>query len=115
MAEELGTFSGKSTKGPVKTKKRGVEKTKKILECVLCIQRYSLSDVESGRYHLETLVCSPCYASMQAASFSVSCFGKPSEVGKKEKGYVAEDQECQSLCPDRKVCRKLFEDPYGEN
>ena len=82
----------------------------KALECLLCLRRFSRAEVLRGLYRLETMVCSFCYARMQKAPVSVSCFGKPTTIllnGKRELGYEKEDPECASRCPDRDVCRKV--------
>jgi hypothetical protein len=84
------------------------------LECLLCKERYSREDVLDGTYQLSTLVCSPCYGKMQRKPHEQSCFGKPSMVVNRriaKHGYSAEAPECSKLCPDRKVCAKLFREP----
>lgn len=86
---------------------------KPILSCLLCKRRYSRQDVEEGRYWPQTFVCSFCYARMQQAPIQVSCFGKTAEVnhrtGHRELGYDPEALECREVCPDREVCRRVFQ------
>lgn len=81
----------------------------KVLECLLCAERYSRADVAAGLYRMETFICSLCYERMQTAPYDVSCFGKPTFEGlRRQLGYDLKAQECCELCPDRKVCRLLF-------
>jgi hypothetical protein len=88
----------------------------KILECLLCLRRYSREDILAGLYRLETLICSPCYAKMQGqaltpACYARSCFGKPSIMifgGRRLRGYNPAAKECNKLCPDREVCRRVI-------
>lgn len=81
------------------------------LECLLCRLRYSKADILSGRYQLSTNICSLCYAKMQAAPCSQSCFGKVTRVimpgGERVFGYHPKAVECGELCPDRKICQKI--------
>ncbi len=88
--------------------------SKSILECVLCDRRFCPSDVESGEYCVETMICFHCYAEMQAKPHKRSCFGKPTSIfflhnGRKQRalGYNENAEECQNLCPDRVPCRKV--------
>jgi len=101
-------------RGSPHLQKRGMKanrNTKKSLECLLCRRRYSLNDIAKGNYQIETKICSPCYLIMQEAPREKSCFGKPGVLlpdGTKLYGYDPVVKECQELCPDRLVCRKLF-------
>lgn len=82
----------------------------KLLECLLCEQKYSREDIKRGMYQISTMICSPCYARMQRMPYERSCFGKGSEMvnGIKVKfGNEPGAKECQSLCPDRFICRKI--------
>ncbi len=84
---------------------------KALLECVVCKKRFSVSEVASGVYCLETMVCYFCYAAMQAKPHSSCCFGKPTTIlenGKKILGYDARAEECKNLCPDRIPCRRII-------
>lgn len=91
----------------------------KALECLLCERRYSRDDVARGLYWIETFTCSACYAVMQAKSRAQCCFGKADVVvpveGEEgtgrvvELGYSPTAPECSQLCPDRKVCSRLFQ------
>lgn len=82
------------------------------VECLLCMERYTKADIEAGLYWIETLVCSKCYAKMQQSSHPVSCFGKPTfilENGKRLYGYNGCVEPCKSVCPDRKICRRIVD------
>ena len=82
----------------------------KILECLLCLRRYSEADILGGLYWLETKVCSYCYAEMQQKPHHISCFGKPTTIlpnGKRLYGYNPKVEECASWCPDRKICARI--------
>ena len=82
----------------------------KVLECLLCKERYSLEDIKQGNYHISTFVCSACYRRRQNMPYEKSCFGKPSIIlnGKYiHYGYSEEQPECKSLCLDRAVCRRV--------
>jgi hypothetical protein len=81
------------------------------LECLLCQAKYSRVQILAGEYDSETLVCSKCYAIMQKMPHEKSCFGKPSMrflSGKVQQGYDAAAVECNRICPDRTVCRKII-------
>ena len=85
---------------------------KKILECLLCFERYSVKQILAGEYQLETMICSYCYAKMQQAPYEKSCFGKPSQMingVKKHLGYNPLAPECRERCPDRNVCRRIMQ------
>ena len=84
--------------------------TVKVLECLLCKERYSQADIEAGLYQLETFVCSFCYAKMQKQPHHVSCFGKPTYIlpNKRLFGYNPNTPECARWCPDRKVCSRII-------
>lgn len=85
---------------------------KKHLECLICEERYSREDVLAGEYQIETHVCSRCYGRMQRQSYSKSCFGKPTLVDGNfnviGRGYSTLATECLSICPDRKICRRII-------
>lgn len=84
--------------------------TGKVLECLLCENKYSKEDIEKGNFQIATLICSFCYARMQNMPYEKSCFGKPSLIalnGKKYFGYNPKAEECSRLCPDRSVCRRI--------
>ncbi len=89
----------------------------KVLECLLCVERYSREDVRRGFYQAETMICSACYARMQAAPYGKSCFGKPTIVEPVEdyamkileRGFDLSSTDCRCSCPDKEICRKVFE------
>ena len=87
------------------------DRSAKVLECLLCRQRYSHDDVASHRYWMETKVCSLCYCAMQSKPHHVSCFGKPTKLvegnSRRLYGYNPNSPECSRWCPDREVCRRL--------
>jgi hypothetical protein len=91
--------------------------SKGLLECVRCELRYSIEDINSGLYELETFTCGFCYAAMQKAPHQQACFSKPTKVQRttsgisKIRGYEAEAIECSTYCPDRNVCRRLLRQP----
>lgn len=87
------------------------DSSKPVLGCARCARWYSLDDVRQGNYWLETMVCSYCYAEMQASPYQKSCFGKPMLIwpsGKREYGYNPKAWECSTVCPDREICRKIL-------
>jgi hypothetical protein len=76
------------------------------VECSICTRGYGPSDIESGLYFLDAMVCSHCYAAMQRKPPEASCFGKPTQVRPMRiLGYDPRAEECRALCPDRKACR----------
>lgn len=89
------------------------------VECVLCKSRYTEEDIARGRFWIETLICTPCYARLQGddlseSAYARSCFGKPCLVllsGKRLFGYNPKSVECRSLCRDRSVCRRVLSGP----
>jgi hypothetical protein len=85
----------------------GKEMEARILECVRCTGRFSLLDVKSGRYVVETLTCRTCHKQMQKAPVTESCFGK--EKTSTTEGYSEADVECRLHCRDRKVCRQFIQ------
>ncbi len=81
----------------------------KILECLLCAERYSAEDVESGLYQLSTFVCSFCYAKRQKQPHYVCCFGKPTthaSDGKVLLGHDPDSADCKR-CKDREPCSRI--------
>ena len=86
---------------------------KPVLGCLLCKHRFSRQDIADGLYWPQTYICSSCYARLQQAPLDVSCFGKWTEVdaytGHQHLGYDAKALECRKVCPDREVCKKVFE------
>lgn len=69
-----------------------------LLRCVLCPERFTLDDAVAGRYFIQTLICRACYERLRAKPYALSCFGK---------GYDSQDEVCQHICPDRKICHAL--------
>ena len=105
------------TDAPERTQTRNKRIPVKALECLTCRARYSRDDVLSGLYQISTKVCGECYARMQAAPHSVSCFGKPTTVmpdGSRLPGYDADAVECRELCPDAALCASVA-DPASYN
>lgn len=86
----------------------------KFLECLICTERFSEEEILSGKYRLETMICSYCYSRLQRKPHHQSCFGKPTTNlpdGKRLLGYNAKALECKELCPDREVCRLVILGP----
>ena len=80
------------------------------IECIICKKLYSKSDILKGQYQIETLICSYCYAKMQRAPSSQSCFGKPTVMfpdGNRQYRYNINAKACREHCPDRSVCRRI--------
>ncbi len=108
LERETDLVATRRTKKPVRQQVNPAEF--KGLECLLCFVRYSFNDVLEGLYQLETMVCSKCYALMQAGPYRISCFGKPTIIfqnGKRLYGYNPKAEECSHLCPDRNICRRI--------
>ena len=84
-----------------------------LLECLLCGCLHSRADIVAGRYWIETLVCSECYAKMQQKPHQLSCFGKPTWANfnslKPLLGYSPKSRECKQMCPDRHVCAHIIQ------
>lgn len=76
----------------------------KILQCTKCSGRYSLRDVEHGKFEPETLTCTDCYKRMQRSAPERSCFGKVKT--ETSEGFNDNDPECKLHCMDRKVCKQ---------
>ncbi len=79
----------------------------KPLECTLCKRRYGTDAVADRRFIPSTCVCALCYRKLQGNLHSASCFGKPTVIlagGKRLLGYDPACEECQYICPDRRVC-----------
>lgn len=94
------------------------ENRQKVVECVLCSERHSPADAISGKFWVETLVCSQCYAKMQAAPRRESCFGKQTVTlpsGEKLLGFDPSSKACSKLCPDRRVCAVIFSESPRKN
>ena len=68
--------------------------SERILECILCAERFSLRNVEDGSFFASTLICKGCYT--EGVKDSEWCFGDFN---------AAEYRECRVECPDRKVCK----------
>lgn len=83
--------------------------TERILDCLKCDEKFSRNDVRLGRYRPRTMICSHCYAKMQKAPYSVSCFGKPTTVYEDHQyvlGFHEDAKECKR-CLDRAECRSI--------
>jgi len=76
---------------------------KKLLWCLLCSQKFSVEDVQAGKYVIETGICMGCYKDLQKSI--TTCFGKTT-TGKRW-GYDEETVECSRFCPDKEVCRSF--------
>jgi hypothetical protein len=77
----------------------GSIETKELLWCSLCSKKFSLSDIDTGRYFPETGICISCYSRM--AKEVSGCFGKVEK-------YDRETKECSTFCPDRKICKDFI-------
>ena len=75
---------------------------KKLVECLLCLEKHSKRSILKGGYHIDSGICDDCYKKMQRQSQSVSCFGKLPT--KKLHGYNAKNIVCATICPDRIAC-----------
>lgn len=96
--------------GRHRKKKKIVKHPCKALECLLCTLRFSIDDILSGAYNIETFICSLCYAEMQQKPHEQNCFGKPTFIltsGKHALGYEPIAKECQDVCPDRMICKRI--------
>jgi hypothetical protein len=86
---------------------------KQLLECLLCERQFSHADIVEGRYWIETLICSQCYAEMQSKPHQLHCFGKPTMMNfnslKPLLGYSPQAKECRQLCPDRNICAHIIQ------
>lgn len=67
----------------------------KILECTLCMERYSVQDVKEGRYYPSTGVCDKCYVKASKGNKKVWCFGEFDKLA----------SECRTECQDRRICK----------
>ncbi len=67
-----------------------------LFTCVSCPERFTLEDVEEGKYFPSTGICLSCYRKM--FKNKSSCFGK-------ELLYDPHTLACSEECPDRKICR----------
>lgn len=67
-----------------------------MFECVMCSGRFTVEDVESGRYFPSTGGCFECYKTL--AKNKRLCFGK-------EKLYDTSTLACRVECPDKRICR----------
>lgn len=89
------------------------------LQCSRCQKEYTLDEILSGAYWLETFTCMECYAHLQGRPHEVSCFGKPTVVSltsdKKKLGYDPDAMECKSVCPDRNICRYVVSGSRPKN
>jgi hypothetical protein len=92
---------------------------KPLLSCILCEEKFCVGDVKAGRFFATSMVCRGCYERGKQSPYEIWCFGKPSLVdgnGKVEEfGYSEQAEECQSMCPDRKVCRQFVGGHSGED
>lgn len=77
----------------------------KLFECLLCTDKFSLTDADKGRYFIETAICRDCYEKMQRSSAEVSCFGKMPTT--KTFGYSRKHVVCRMLCPDKNICSQF--------
>ena len=69
----------------------------RILECVLCSERYSIKEVKDGRYFPSTGVCMECYRNAKIGSKKSWCFGT----------FDGQAVECKAECLDRRICRQV--------
>lgn len=87
----------------------------KLLQCIECDLRFSLKDLQAGKYIAETSTCMKCYEKLAALPVTVSCFGREKReyvgsdgVKKVIEGYSAADTECTVHCQDRTVCKNFI-------
>lgn len=68
----------------------------KLLECLICQQRFSVVDVKNNLFFASTMICSSCYNSgVESRGQNDWCFG----------GYDQSYRECRVDCPDKRICR----------
>ena len=75
---------------------------KKIFECVICSDTFSMHSLSAGEYFVQSGVCKDCYEKMQKKPASVSCFGKLPNG--RMFGYTSSNPVCSTICPDRGAC-----------
>lgn len=73
-----------------------------LVECTLCYSKFTLADIEAGKYFVSTNVCAGCYRKAVHSPYSVTCFGKPTTS--KGYGFNPKALACKRLCPDRAIC-----------
>lgn len=85
----------------------------RLLECGVCRGKFSLSDVQAGRYFASSLVCSNCLGQMQKKDPVETCFGKKQVVHKNgttlTEGFSKTNAACRLHCPDRVACKHYVE------
>lgn len=108
--EDFGVFAGseKSRKmALIQLLRSGIigstDTDARLLECIGCSGRFTLSDVRDGRFTVLTMTCRVCYQEM--AEDPGRCFGKTKTTD--QEGYSDKDVECRLHCLDRKVCGKF--------
>lgn len=69
----------------------------RILECVLCRERYSVQDVKAGKYYPSTGICLACYEKALQGNKKIWCFGE----------FEPSVSECRAECPDRRPCKRF--------
>jgi hypothetical protein len=69
----------------------------RILECVLCSERFSVKDVKEGRYFPSTGVCLGCYDKAKSGNKKLWCFGQ----------FDGQAIECKAECLDRRLCKQV--------
>ncbi len=77
-----------------------------LLECLLCQDKFSEDAVPKKEFYLETLICKKCYKRAQELPAKVWCFGKLHRRG--SPGFSEGNVACQTLCPDRVICRRFI-------
>jgi len=73
-------------------------KARKVLECVLCGERFTTKDVRISTFFPSTMVCASCYSLGVSKNNADWCFGdyRPKEF-----------RECRTDCPDRVICKRF--------
>lgn len=84
----------------------------KVLECIECRIKFSLSDVRQGLYSATSLTCSVCLKKISAAGAENTCFGRKKELHNNRtvtEGYSEADAECRLHCRDRAACVRFIQ------
>lgn len=76
----------------------------RVLECLECKGRFTLSQVADGTYHVGTSTCRSCFHKLYKSK--ESCFGRRKTA--RREGYSESDVECQLHCMDREACRQYI-------
>lgn len=99
--------------GVVQDRDLRAEEDAKVLACVGCSERFSLSDVRKGLYWARSLTCKSCLDKLFASGPENSCFGREKEVHNTRtvtEGYSEADAECRLHCRDKAACVRYIEE-----